>query len=133
MVETNLCAFFLGLLLCGLFAGGLLGGVLLLLVHDQPRPAFFLVPLEAGEVGLLQFVVRLGVVSVLLGVSMRGEGRADLLLELLVDGVHGILDGDTLQIPGGDLQTQGEVQVNLLDWGSDEVEFEDVLVLDGVW
>lgn len=58
---------------------------------------------------------------------------ADLLLVLLVDGIHGIFDGDTLQIPGGDLQAQGEVQVNLLDWGADEWELEDVLVLDCAW
>lgn len=62
-----------------------------------------------------------------------GACGADLLLELFVDGIQGILNGDTLQIPGSDLQTQGEVQVNLLHSGSDEGEFEDVLVLDGVW
>lgn len=64
--DANLCAFFLGLLLCCLFAAGLLGGVLLLLVHDQPCPAFILVPLEAGEVWLLHFIVGLGMVSGLL-------------------------------------------------------------------
>lgn len=58
---------------------------------------------------------------------------ADLLLVLLVDGIQGILDGDTLQIPGGDLQAQGEVQVNLLDRWADEWELEDVLVVDCVW
>lgn len=47
-------------LLLGLFAAGLLGGVLLLLVDDQPCPALVLVPLEASEVGLVQFVIRLG-------------------------------------------------------------------------
>lgn len=43
-----------------------------------------------------------------------------LLLELLVDGIKCILDCDSLQISGGDLEAQGEVQVNLLDWGVDE-------------
>lgn len=58
---------------------------------------------------------------------------ADLLLVLLVDGIQGILDGDTLQIPGGDLQTKGEVQVNLLDRRTDEWKLEDVLVIDCTW
>ena len=30
--------------------------------------------------------------------------EAHLLLELLVDGVHGILDGDALKVPRGDLE-----------------------------
>lgn len=107
-----------------------MGGVLLLLVHDQPCPGLVLVPLEASEVGVLKFIISLCGVSVLAATTLRSE--TDLLLELFVDGIQGILDGDTLQIPGGDLQAQGEVQVNLLDWGVDELEFEDVLVLNGV-
>lgn len=61
-MRPNLDAFFLCLLL-GLFAAGLLGGVLLLLVNDQPCPALFLVPLEASEVGFFQFVIRLTQIS----------------------------------------------------------------------
>jgi len=58
MVRANLCLF-LGLLL-GLFAWGSWCTVLRL-VDDQPGPALFLVPLEAGEVGVIEFVVRLAV------------------------------------------------------------------------
>lgn len=55
-MEGNLCLF-LGLLL-GLLAW-LLCLSFLLLVHNQTCPALILVPLEASEVGLVQFVIRL--------------------------------------------------------------------------
>lgn len=45
-----------------------------------------------------------------------GAMRTDLLLVLLVDGIHGILDSDALHAPCGDMQAQRKVQVNLLDW-----------------
>lgn len=44
-----------------------------------------------------------------------GAMGTDLLLVLLVDGIHGVLDSDALHAPCGDMQAQGEVQVNLLD------------------
>lgn len=130
--AIHLCTLLLCLLL-GLFAGGLLGGVILLLVHDQACPAFVLVPLEASEEGFFQFVIRLGpgVRENLDDDAWRVRDDAYLLLVLLVDGIERVLDGDALQIPGGDLQAQGEVQVNLLDRRLDEVEFQDVLVLNG--
>lgn len=52
---------------------------------------------------------------------------------MLVDCVQRILYRDALHVAGRDLQAQGEVQVDLLDRGVDEVEFEDVLVFDGGW
>ena len=45
---------------------------------------------------------------------------SDLLLELLVNGVQRIFDGNTLQVPRCYLQAEGEVQVNLLDRRSGE-------------
>lgn len=55
-----------------------------------------------------------------------------LLLELLVDSVQRILDGDALHIPSSHLQSQWEVQVNLLDGRIDQVHFEDVFVFE-IW
>lgn len=49
----------LGLLAAGLFGDRADGG----LVDDEACPALLLVPLEASEVGLVQFVIRLGCVS----------------------------------------------------------------------
>jgi len=39
-----------------------------------------------------------------------------LLLELLMDSIQCILDGDTLQVPCSHLEPKWEVQVDLLDW-----------------
>lgn len=58
---------------------------------------------------------------------------ADLLLVLLVDGVHGVLDSDTLHATCDDFQAQREVQGDLLDWWVGEVDLEDVLVINCVW
>lgn len=54
------------------------------------------------------------------------------LLECLVDGIHGILDGDALHVPRSDFQAQREVQVNLLDWWRGQELLEDFLVVNGV-
>jgi len=54
---------------------------------------------------------------------------ADLLLVLLVDCVEGIFDGDTFEVTCGDLKTQGEVEVDLLDWWGAEQLLEVLLVL----
>lgn len=63
-----------------------------------------------------------------------GQGRAtDLLLELLVDHIECVLDRDAFGVPGGHFESEGEVEVDLLDWGVDEEHFEDVFVLDGIW
>lgn len=63
-----------------------------------------------------------------------GQGRAtDLLLELLVDDVECVLDRDAFGVTGGHFKSEGEVEVDLLDWGVDEEHFENVFVLDGVW
>lgn len=55
------------------------------------------------------------------------------LLVGLVDSVHGVLDSNTLHAPCGDLEPQGEVQVNFLDRRVGEVNLENVLVLDCHW
>lgn len=49
-------------------------------------------------------------------VQREKVGRTNLLLVLLVDGIHGVLDGDALHAPCGDMQAQGEVKINFLDW-----------------
>lgn len=46
------------------------------------------------------------------------------LLVSLVDGVQSVLDGDTLEIAGGDFHAQGEVQVNPLDGRFRQVKLE---------
>ena len=51
------------------------------------------------------------------------------LLELLVDGVQCVLDGDAFEVPCCYLQPQWEVQVNLLDGWCCEELLEDLLVL----
>lgn len=56
---------------------------------------------------------------------------ADLLLELLVDGIERILDGDTFEVPSCYLQAQREVQVNLFYRGSREHFLQRFLVVEG--
>lgn len=51
------------------------------------------------------------------------------LLELLVDGIQCVLDGDAFEVPCCYLQPQWEVQVNLLHWWRREHLLEDVLLL----
>lgn len=62
-----------------------------------------------------------------------GAMKTDLLLVLLVDGIHGILDSDALHAPCGDMQAQREVQVNLLDWWLGQVQLENIPVFDSIW
>lgn len=52
------------------------------------------------------------------------------LLELLVNGIHCILDGDSLEVSCRHLQAEREVQVDLLDWWLCEQLLQDVLVID---
>jgi hypothetical protein len=54
-----------------------------------------------------------------------------LLLELLVDGIHGIFDGDALEVASGHFETQGEPEVDLLDGWFAEGEFEICGFIDG--
>lgn len=63
---------------------------------------------------------------------MRAEGRSGAypLLELLVDGIQCILDCHALEVPCNDLESQWEVQVNLLDWWLCEHLLQDVLVFN---
>lgn len=63
----------------------------------------------------------------------RVFGATDLLLVLLVDGIHGILDSDAFHTTRDNFKAQGEVQGDLLDGWVGEVQLEDVLVIDGVW
>lgn len=65
--------------------------------------------------------------------KQQGHGGWYLLLELLVNGVQRILDGDSFVVASCYFQTQWEVKVNLLDGRIDEVQFEYVLVFDAVW
>ena len=60
----------------------------------------------------------------------RDDGT-DLLLELLVDGIAGVLDGDALHVAGGHFEAEGEVEVDFLDRGVAEELVEDVLFFDG--
>jgi hypothetical protein len=59
------------------------------------------------------------------------EIRTHLLLELLVDGVQCILDGDTLQVSCGDFEPEWEVQIDLANEWSGERLLEDLWVLYG--
>lgn len=63
---------------------------------------------------------------------MRAEGRGGAypLLELLVDGIQCILDCHALEIPCNNLESQWEVQINLLDWWLREHLLQDVLVFN---
>lgn len=63
---------------------------------------------------------------------MEGYALTHPLLECLVDGIHGILDGDALHVPCSHFQTQGEVQVNLLDWWRSQELLEDILLVNRV-
>lgn len=61
-VISHLClvlVLLLGLLAAGLFGDRADGG----LVDDEACPALLLVPLEASEVGLVQFIIGLGVLA----------------------------------------------------------------------
>lgn len=60
-----------------------------------------------------------------------GQGTR-LLLELLVDGVKSIFDGNATHVASCDLETQGPYEVDPLDRGSSEVLLQDVLVVDAV-
>lgn len=57
------------------------------------------------------------------------EVKTHSLLVCLVDGIHGILDGDALEVARGDLHSQGEVEVNLLDGRFRQWDLEDARVL----
>lgn len=58
-------------------------------------------------------------------------GSADLLLELLVDGITGVFDGDAHLVAGRDFQSERPFQVDLPDgWGGEEFA-KGFLVLDG--
>ena len=126
--SADLC-FVLVLLLGFLGRGEPCHTAFLLLVDDEASPGLLLVPLEASEVGFLQLVIGL-LQSVLDGSALTGSY---LFLELLVDSVHGILDGDAFEIAGGHLQAQREVQIDLLDGRLDEVQLEVVLVVYARW
>lgn len=49
-----------------------------------------------------------------------------------MDGIHGVLDSDTAEVPCRHFHAQREVQVDPLDRGLGEVQLEDVLVLNRV-
>jgi len=53
---------------------------------------------------------------------------AHLFLELLVDGVQSIFDGDAFQVSSCHFQSEGKVKVDFLDGGCGQHLFEGVLV-----
>jgi hypothetical protein len=57
--------------------------------------------------------------------------KAHLLLELLVDRVQSIFDGDAFQVPGCHFQSERKVKVDLLDGWRGKHLFEGVLVFYG--
>lgn len=62
-----------------------------------------------------------------------GDGRRGgtySLLELLVNGIQCILDCHALEVPCNNLESQWEVQVNLLDWWLREHLLQDVPVFN---
>jgi hypothetical protein len=63
------------------------------------------------------------------GLMATATAATHPFLELLVDGIQCVLDGDALEIPRCYLQPQREVQVNLLDGWCCEQLLEDLLVL----
>jgi hypothetical protein len=70
-------------------------------MHLQSGPGLLGIPLESFEVGRLKLVVGLYE-----SVEFCACGcRSYLLLELLVDGVESVLDGDSFQVPRSDFET----------------------------
>lgn len=65
--------------------------------------------------------------------AKSSEWETNLLFVLLVDGVHCVLYRHAFEISGGDFETEGEVELDLLDGGSYEEHFQDVFVLNCVW
>lgn len=55
--------------------------------------------------------------------------KSYLLLERLVDGIHGVPDGYALEVPCCYVQPCLEVEVNLLDWRCCEHDLEVLLVV----
>jgi len=53
-----------------------------------------------------------------------------LLLELFVDGIHGVLECDTLHVAGSHRETAGPDKIDLLEWWGAQRNFEKVWVLD---
>ena len=61
------------------------------------------------------------------------DGKAYLLTELLVNRIARILNRYTPQIPCGNLKTQWEMQIDLLDrWGGEEF-LKVLLLLNRCW
>jgi len=56
--------------------------------------------------------------------------RTYLLLELLVDGIHGVFDRDAFHVAGGDGEAAGPDQIDLLERWCAEWNFEEVWVCD---
>ena len=83
-------------------------------VHHQTSPRLLLVPLEAGKVWLVELVVGLTEVNINRDFNRNGM-QTHPLLELLVDCVQRILDCDSLEVPCCYLESEGEMEVNLLD------------------
>jgi hypothetical protein len=109
-------------------------------MDDEFRIAIVLVPLEAGEVGVLEFIVGLlefqeRGVSKESGVVEIGEqgtdGVAYLFAELLVTGVADVFDRYAVAVAGGDFEAEGPFEVDAADRGVADELFEIVFVFDG--
>ena len=87
-------------------------------MYNQSSPGLFLVPFESGKYRIVQFIV--GLSSLLAFFEVTKISSTHFLLVLFVDGVQCILDCDALEVPRSDFETEGEMQVNLLDWWSGE-------------
>jgi len=97
------------LLLPAAAGGGIPRG---LLMDDEFRVAVLFVPFEAGEVGVVEFVV-------------------GLFTKLLVNRIANILDGHAVAVAGGDFQPEGPFEVDAADGRVADEFLEIVLVFDG--
>ena len=62
-----------------------------------------------------------------------GQGQTYLLLELLVDGITSILDGDAFHVAGSNLKAKWEMKVDPFDGWRGEHLLQDFLVFYRRW
>jgi hypothetical protein len=74
-------------------------------MHDEARIALLSIPLEACEVRSLELVIGLETISTWYTETKTLLAEAYFFLELLMDRVQRILDGDTLEVACGDFES----------------------------